>query len=239
MIWIFLIVATPVVTVAGYFSGLPWLLPILQIAPAYPLLVFDLREGRRGRAILRMLVWAALLAVTVEALALHYPERGAGAVFHGAAYRDEMIQWIRSGEGKESNPAAFLPEHALHLGAFVALSLATASLGSLLMGALLMNYMSFYVGSLMAVSERPWVALQYGWPPWAILRVVAFVILGVVLAGPLLRRITGTRFSWADQKGYLAAAAAGIVLDVVLKATLAPAWGRILRSALFPLSQGL
>jgi hypothetical protein len=45
-----------------------------------------------------------------------------------------MFAWIRTGAGTEGSPRAFIPQHALHLGAFVVLSLATASALSITMG---------------------------------------------------------------------------------------------------------
>lgn len=239
MSWLLLAAATIALTFLGYHSRLPWLLPLLQVVPAYPFLVRDLKEGKIPLAVLRMLAWAVILAVTMGTLALHSPETGAASVLHGEAYRDEMIRWIRTGVGTESMPSRFLPQHLLHAAAFAALSLATGSLLSLVLGAVLMNYMSFYVGSLLSLARRPGIVLLCGWPPWSILRVTAFVILGVVLAGPLLRRVAGIPFRWADRRGWILAAAAGLVLDAALKAMLAPSWGRILRSALFPVSPGL
>lgn len=235
MSWLILLAGTPLLTLLGYSSGLPWLLPILQVLPAYPLMVRDLKKGKKLPAILRMLAWALVVAVTMEALALHRPETGTASVIHGAAYRDEMVRWVRTGIGRESSPAQFIPEHVLHLAAFVSLSLVSGSLLSLILGAVLMNYMSFYVGSLMALAESPGRVLLYGWPPWAILRVIAFVILGVVLAGPALRRVVGVPFRWQENRGLLLAALTALVLDIILKALLAPAWSGILRSALFPL----
>jgi hypothetical protein len=238
VLWLFLLAATPALTVLGYYSRLPWLLPILQVIPAYPLMVLDLRKGKVSLAILRMLVWALLIAVTVEWLALAAPEVGTASVIHGEAYRDEMVRWVRTGIGRESDPTRFLPQHLFHLGAFVALSLASGSLLSLILGAVLMNYMSFYVGSLASLARRPWTILLVGWPPWAVARVAAFVILGVILSGPLLRRVAGIPFRWEERRGWIVAAAAGLMLDVTMKTILAPSWSGILRSALFPLSGG-
>jgi len=232
--WLLLAAATFLLTIAGYYSRLPWLLPLLQVIPAYPVLVRDLRAGKISRAVLRMLAWALVIALTVGVLAMRSPEAGAGSVLHGQAYRDEMVRWVRTGVGAESTPSLFLPQHLLHVAVFALLSLATGSLLSLILGAVLMNYMSFYVGSLAGMARHPGIALLCGWPPWAILRVAAFVILGVVLAGPLLRRVAGIPFQWADRRGWIAAAAAGLILDASLKALLAPAWGRILRAAIFP-----
>jgi hypothetical protein len=234
--WLILIVGSPLATAAGYFSGLPWLLPLLQILPAYPLMVRDLKEGKLSRAVARMLLWAALIGITGEALAFRAPETGRISVIHGEAYRDEMIHWVRTGEGKESSPRRFLPEHLVHLTAFALLSLVSGSLLSLGLGAVLMNYMSFYLGSLLAVAEVPRTVLLLGWPPWAILRVVAFVILGVVLSGPVLRRLAGVRLEWSRTRIWMLAAAAGLLGDILLKTLLAPRWSEMLRTALFPLS---
>ena len=239
MPWLLLAAGTIALTVAGYYSRLPWLLPLLQVIPAYPVLVRDLRSGKTSVAVLRMLSWALVIALTVGVLAIRSPEAGAGSVLHGRAYRDEMLRWVRTGVGAESTPSLFRPPHLLHVAAFTLLSLASGSLLSLVLGAVLMNYMSFYVGSLVGMARDPGIVLLCGWPPWAILRVASFVILGVVLAGPLLRRMAGVPFRWADRRGWIAAAAAGLVLDASLKALLAPAWGRILRAAIFPASPSL
>ena len=147
-----------------------------------------------------------------------------------------MITWVRTGVGKESQPLRFLPEHALHLTVFVILSLASGSLLSLALGAVLMNYMSYYVGSLLGIAETPSVVLLAGWPPWAILRVVSFVVLGVALSGPVLSRTAGVPFQWRSQRVWIFLAGGGLLLDALLKTILAPRWSVLLRSALFPLT---
>ena len=114
---------------------------------------------------------------------------------------------------------------------------------------MLVGYMSFYVGCLAGAGGSPVTALFLGWPPWAILRVVAFVILGIALSDPLLdifrRRLRGRagRSSGASGAWLLATAvrpwrswylAAGILLgaDAGLKYLLAPTWAGLLRPCL-------
>ena len=239
MSWWLLIVATPALSVAGYLSRIPWLLPLLQIIPAYPMMVRDLRQGNPLRAILRLWLWAFLIGFTVQVLAVSFPEAGATSIIHGPAYRDEMIDWVRTGVGKEGTPSQFLPEHLIHLSLFVTLSLVSGSLLSLVLGAILMNYMSFYVGSLTALSAQGVLPFLLGWPPWAMIRVASYVILGVILAGPVLGRWGGVPFRWGDQKQWVAVACGGLVLDVLLKTILAGMWGEILRSALNSTPPGL
>jgi hypothetical protein len=230
-----LVAATLLSYPLGLALGSRWLLPLLNTAPAYAAMVVLLRRGQRDRAVAAMLVWAASLAVFGTLAFTLWPAPVDGVVVHGPAYRDEMFHWIRTGEGSEGDPARFLPQHLLHLAAFVALSLATASAASITMGAVLMNYMDFYVASLVRAGVPGRGALLLGWQPWAISRVAAFCILGVVLAEPLLARVL--RYRWPGfgaARRWLLIAAAGIVADWALKAALAPSWGRWLRALLPP-----
>jgi hypothetical protein len=94
-----------------------------------------------------------------------------------------------------------------------------------------MNYMAYYVGALAAASTHPWQAMFLGWVPWAVIRVASFVTLGVVLGGPLLGRVLGFPFRLAGQRRWLALAASGLVLDIVLKWMLAPVWREMIRNA--------
>src|SRR5204863_1676515 len=139
-------------------------------------------------------------------------------VLHGSAYRDEMFAWIRTGVGTEGSPRRFVPQHALHLGAFVLLSLLSASALSIAMGAVLMNYMGFYVASLARAGAPLWAVVLLGWQPWAIARVAAFSVLGVVLAQPLLRRLRAMGESAPSSTPLMIAAGAALLVDVVLKA---------------------
>ena len=215
----------------GLAVGSPWLLPVLNTAPAYVVMVRRLRRGERGGALRAVLAWAAALAVTGTLAFALWPTPVDGCVLNGPAYRDEMQHWVRTGEGREGSLGGFLPQHLFHLAAFVVLSLATASGLSILMGAVLMNFMAFYVASLFRAGVPAGVVTLLGWQPWALSRVAAFCTLGVVLAEPLLARLRP--YARAGRVApYLAGAAAGILLDWTLKAALAPRWGLWLRAFL-------
>jgi hypothetical protein len=217
----------------GLAIGSRWLLPLLNTAPAYAALVVLLRRGQRDRAVVAMLVWAGCLAVCGTLAFRLWPAPVDAIVLNGPAYRDEMFHWVRTGEGAEGDPARFLPQHVLHLAAFVALSLATASAVSIFMGAVLMNYMDFYVAALVRAGAPAWPTLLIGWHPWALCRVAAFCILGAVLAEPVLARLRRVPYAGLRaSRRWLVIAAAGIAADWALKAALAPAWGRWLRALL-------
>src|SRR5262249_29572445 len=204
--------------------GVPLLVPILNTLPAFPFMIASLRRGQVAEAIVRMLVWAAALAVCATAFS-YARTADAGRLFiHGEAYRREMFTFLLTGAGAEGDIRQFLPQHALHAVVFCALALVTGSLAAMPMGAALMNYMGYYVGALAASSAHPLRAVALAWVPWSLVRIASFVTLGVVLAGPVLGRLFGFPFSLGVQRRWVTLALAGLALDVVLKWALAPAW---------------
>src|SRR4051794_10237983 len=198
----------PVAIVAGTAAsyvvaaaiGVPVLVPILNTLPAFPFMIASLRRGQAGEAIVRMLIWAAALAVCATAFS-YARTADAGRLFiHGESYRREMFAFVLTGVGAEGDVRQFLPMHALHAVVFCALALATGSLAAMPMGAALMNYMAYYVGSLAAASAHPLRAVALAWVPWSLIRIASFVTLGVVLAGPVLGRIFGFSYAIGDQR---------------------------------------
>ena len=152
-----------------------------------------------------------------------------GALFlRGESYRTEMFAWVMTGQGAESRPSQFIPQQLGHAALFSGLALATGGAAAMPMGAVLMNYMGHYVGALAASSRRPALTMILGWHPWAVIRVISFVVIGVVLSTPLLSRLGKFQVDRGVARTLLIWAGAGLVADIVLKALLAPAWQRIL-----------
>ena len=186
-----------------------------------------MRAGRYGRAICAALVWSALLSAGIITVSQVAPTLAGTRIVNGEPYRIEMFRWIETGVGRENEPAEFVPQHLLHLGAFALLSWLSAGYLGLALGAALVGYMSYFVGSFALASGQPWLGAIVAWVPWSVVRVVAFVVLGSVLARPLLRRRLGG-FERRDLL-WIAAALAGIALDLLMKATMAPGYGLFLR----------
>jgi len=231
--------AAPIAIVAGTVLsyviaavvGVPALVPVVNTLPAFPFMIASLRRGLVGEATVRMLIWAAALAVCATAFS-YVRTADAGRLFiHGEAYRREMFDFLLTGAGAEGDIRQFLPMHALHAAIFCALAIATGSLAAMPMGAALMNYMAYYVGSLAVSSAHPLRAIALAWVPWSLIRIASFVTLGVVLGGPVLARLFGFAYSLRGQRRWLTLALAGLALDVVLKWALAPAWRGLIRGA--------
>jgi hypothetical protein len=121
-------------------------------------------------------------------------------------------------------------KHALHLGAFVTLCAISGGYLGLALGAALVAYMSYFVGAFAVSSGMPLLGALAAWVPWSVVRVAAFVALGCVLARPLL---VGELFPFgARERRWVLAALVGIVIDLLLKSLLAPAYGRMLAGLL-------
>ena len=223
------VVAATLVSYAfGWALGVPLLVPILNTLAGFPFMVAALARGDLRLAIGRMLVWALTLAACATLLSYAQPWRTDALFLHGASYRTEMFGWVMTGRGAESDPSRFLPQHVLHAAVFAVLALVTAGVAALAMGAVLMNYMGHYVGALAAASAHPIATMILGWHPWAIVRIVSFVAIGVILSAPPLSRLGRFPIDWRDARRLLTVAGAGLLLDVALKWTLAPAWQRLL-----------
>jgi len=122
----------------------------------------------------------------------------------------------------------FIPQQAGHAALFCVLAVASGGVLAMPMGAVLMNYMGHYVGTLAAISRHPAPLLLLGWHPWAVIRVISFVVLGVVLSAPLLSRLFRFRVDWSAGRRLTAWAGCGLLADIVLKTLLAPTWQRLL-----------
>ena len=228
MISIAIVLATLCSYAAGWAIGVPVLLPILNTLASYPFMVLALKRGDLRLAVARMLLWALTMGVAATALSYARPAETGTLFLRGEAYQKEMFAWLLTGQGAESSPSIFIPQQAGHAAAFSVLTLATGGVAGMPMGAVLMNYMGHYVGVLAATSRRPALTMILGWHPWAVIRVISFVVIGVVLSAPLLSRLGKFRVDRAVARVLLIAAFAGLLADIVLKTLLAPAWQRLL-----------
>ncbi len=222
------LLATPLVVLLAYVPGGMWLLPILAPLTLYPTFRTRVKAGDVRGAWLAGMTWAVLLSLGVIVLTQLAPEAAARGILNGEPYRKEMFGWILTGVAPENSPRLFLPIHLLHLSLFVLLTYVSAGYLGLVLGAALTSYMSYFVGSYAAASHHPLLGSLVAWVPWSVIRVAAFVLLGALLARPLL-----VRRPWPFERSesrLFALAGAGIAADLLLKALAAPAYGRALRS---------
>lgn len=228
MIPLAIVAATVVSYTLGWAIGMPRLVPVLNMLAGYPFMVAALRRGRLPLALARMLVWALAMGACATLLSYARPASTETLFLNSGAYRAEMFTWLMTGAGTESDPSRFVPQQLGQAALLVALALPTGGLAAMTLGAVLMNYMGHYAGALGAASAKPMAAMALAWTPWALVRVASFVALGVVMSVPLLTRVSVVSVRIRQARPLLAWAVCGLLLDIVLKWLLAPAWHRLL-----------
>ncbi len=220
-------------TVFAFFfakgSGSKLALPILMTLVIYPVYALDLSQGARRLAAFHTFFWAAVASVLMVIFVREDPNQLSNLVFKGIAYRDEMFRWILTGEGAEGNIRLFLPEHLKHFALFCASTLITGGVWGLAFGAILLNYMNFYVGTLSLHAHDPLLVAVLGWPPWSLLRVIGYVLCGVALSEPLLSQLLRFRLNFGKSARWFFFGLLFIVLDILVKANLAGFWRGLLR----------
>lgn len=200
--------------------------PFLAAAFLYPLFIVLVKRNRYMAALKCSLLWTLSGTLTVVLFAAQYPWRADQLIIRGKEYRQEMMTWVDTGVGRESTPSEFIPQHLLHAAFFSAVTFLSAGFLGLVAGAFLLNYMNVYVATYLTSANAGLAGLFLSWHPWALVRVGAYLLLGVYLSGLALWMAKKTPhappFSW------LCLGVGGLVLDIVLKVTLAHGWQRLL-----------
>lgn len=214
---------------AGFLIASRYALPALNALAIYPFYLERVIAGRRRDALVLALLWALFLSQAVAAFTYIAPKRAEAVVIRGEVYREEMLDWIRTGDGTESDPKRFIPRHVRDFALFSALALVTGGFGALFLGAVLLNYMNFYVAQLVAASAHPIPTLFLAWQPYAVVRVVGYIFVGTALAETFFGAVTRYRAKWQSVKTYAATGLALVLLDMIIKALTAPLWSRLLK----------
>lgn len=182
---------------------------------------------------------AAAIAVTGWALGTSLPAIGTfrrhpvetdARVLRAAPYRAQMLEWLATGVGAEAEPRRTVIAHVRELAAYLAAAAATANAGSLVMGAILLNYMNAYVARLLGAARRAWTVRLLAWNVWSLVRVFGYVLLGTACAGPLMR-LAGRPGDPREIRALALTGTLAVLLDLILKLFLSPAAARRLAAA--------
>ena len=198
-----------------------WLLPIISSLGAYWIFAAPLRKGDYAGAVRMAVLWALVTSLVQILLARWAPNYMETQIIRGASYRDEMFRWVTTGEGPEGNITLFLPVHVRHFFIFCLLSLLSGGYLGLMMGAVLLGYMNYYVGSLIAACDGSNVAVFMGWSVWAVLRVIGYIVAGTALGSILVKKNGALLEKFKGIRKLLLWALILVVLDVIVKWQLA------------------
>lgn len=228
IVMIVLILATPLFCFLSIYMN-AYLVPVICIIPAYPVMAYLLKKRERKLALLLMVLWTFLLGASMSAVIYLHPEAAKYRILNGENYSKQMMEWVLTGVGKEGEPLQFIPTHILELIVFVILSLLTGSFLSMLMGVVFMNYMAYYVAHLASLGSGSALFIA-GWHPWSIMRIISYIFMGVVLSEPALSRLLRYEYHFKNSRRLLYIALGLWMIDIIMKALLAPAWQNMLKS---------
>lgn len=212
-----------------------WLLPIFNALLIYPIYAVHIYQGELKRAFYQMMLWTIFISLTTIILTILFPEKMAEQIYYGVSYRDKMFNWIQTGINAESDMKQFIP---IYLGYFILFCILTILSGGfigLLFGAILLNYMNFYVGELIRESGYAWQAILFSWPIWAITRVIGFILIAIVLSHLFYVYLYKRDINRALSREYIIAGLSLILLDILLKSSLAVDWQKLLEPVLIGL----
>ena len=220
MEYVLIIVLTPLLFGLSVILGNRILFLLLCTISAYVGYLLGLRNSILS-AFAALLVWTFIQSALVIFSSLRSASKMARLIFRSETYSENMFRWIETGILPEGNSIQVIRTHVQQTLIYCALAFISGNLLSLIFGCMLLNYMNFYVAQF-AARSRSWKAFVFGWNPWSVVRVIAFLWLGVVLGVPIvsyiLKMSAEFRFVW------LVPGIVGVVVDLILKLTMSDKW---------------
>ena len=220
MEYVLIITLTPVLFGISIILGNRILFLLLCTIPAYGGYLLGLRNSIIS-AFAALLIWTFIQSSLVIFSSLRSTGKMAKLIFRSEIYSESMFRWIETGILPEGNSIQVIRTHLQQTLIYCALAFISGNLISLIFGCMLLNYMNFYVSRL-AARSKSWKAFVFGWNPWSVVRVLAFLWLGVVLGAPvasyILKMNVEFRFIW------LIIGIIGVVIDLILKLTISDNW---------------
>ena len=215
----------------------PIILLIFTTLPFYFSYIGLIKNQKYSQALKLSFIWAITISITGIVLTIAFPELATKGILNGVKYKSDMFIWIATGIGAEGDPSQFIPIHILHFTIYCVACLISMSLIGLLFGAYMMNYMNYYVGMLFLNIAVPnflsyLTVAAFGWQIWAISRVIGYLFVGLALAIPLTAVIFKQKIPWNVIKKYVLIGLVFIILDIILKATLASFYQQILNAVI-------
>jgi hypothetical protein len=189
---------------------------MLCTIPGYVGYLLGLRNSVLS-AFTALLIWALLQSALLIFFSARSKTKMAKLIFRSETYTENMFRWIETGILPEGNSNQVIRTHIQQTLTYCVLAFVTGNFVSLIFGCMLLNYMNFYVSQL-AARSKSWKAFVFGWNPWSILRVLAFLWLGAVLGLPLVSYMQKMNVEF--QFMWLMPGIIGVIVDLILKLTI-------------------
>jgi len=221
--------------VISQFAGMtlhPLLVPLSQAALIFPLFLHYIQSNRPKQNFKLMVFWSLCMTLSSIGLTLRFSELARREYLLATKYKTEMFRWVETGVGPEGDYRLFLPQHLVQLGILFVTALVSGGFLALVLGAALLNYMSYYVGCLILSASTKWPLLLVGWPPYAILRVLGYIMLAIACAHHFYYRLLHYPIDRVLMRRFLYYGLMLVALDVLIKSLFAESWRRLLKALL-------
>ncbi len=220
MEYVLIIALTPVLFILAVLLGNRIMFVILCTIPAYVGYLLGLKNSVMS-AFAVLLIWTFIQSSLVIFSSLRSTTKMAKLIFRSEPYTESMFRWIETGILPEGSLLRVIRIHIQQSLLYCMLALISGNLVSLIFGCMLLNYMNFYVSQL-TLRKKSWKAFVFGWNPWSIVRVLAFLWLGTALGVPLVSYVLKINVEF--QFGWLVPGIVGVVVDLILKLTMSDSW---------------
>lgn len=214
----------------GWRTRNRWALPAVQGAFGFLAFGAAWKQGGPVAGAIAVAGWVAGSTAASLSRLRADPAAADALVLRAAAYRASMLDWLRSGRGFEGRATGTAREHLRELAVYLFAALVSGNALAIVLGAVLLNSMNAWVASLLRAARRPWTVRALGWPPWSVLRVLGYVMLGAACAAPAASTI-GVPAPSASAKALLLWGGGAVVADFAVKLAASRAVGRALGRA--------
>lgn len=208
---------------AGFALGSPFHQPATGLALALlvlPCVATDRFLRAAGIIAISIFVHSAIAI----GLAATSPERTAPILRGSSQYWHSTWNWVRNGADEEYRTKVWLPRHAALVAVAIVFGYTSFGAVPFVRGIEEIDLMNFYVGQLLRSSERPELAILFGWHPWSFVRGLAFAFIVFEVMSVSLERFAGGALSTRRRR--IVRWTAGltfVVIDGTIKVLFAPA----------------
>jgi hypothetical protein len=178
-----------------------------------------LLDGRAGLAVgaIALGFWAHCVAAI--ALSFYFPEKMAVLLPGGQPYWDQTLYWIRTGIDPEYELRNWVPAQLYLIAGIGLFSYTSLGLIPLWRGFYEVDWMNFYVGRLLTMSDNDALAISVGWHWWSVCRGIGYTFLICEAVAFSIERLTRqpSKSSHRARRIRLIVGFAFILLDFFIK----------------------
>lgn len=218
-----LFVFTFLTTVLPAGLGQAWFLPLVQTLALTVFLIFIIRRGNIGKAILLVCLWALLQFVLITLLTTVLPGQLELIVADGFGRRAAFKEWFYAGSEPPAGLIDGVPGRIFETASVILGSLATGGLVGFWILVRSVNLAGFYAGGLLGALNQPLNALG-ALPLWTLLRLCGYALLSVLCAEPILSGKWALGYYIRNRRFYFGIAIGLVAFALLLENTLPGLW---------------